>query len=50
MCRDLPGGRSIGLQQTGGSAMCGISRVTAERQLQGVADDRVNASQRFISG
>jgi hypothetical protein len=30
MCRNLPGGRSIGVQQTGGSAMTYISCIAAE--------------------
>jgi hypothetical protein len=50
MCRNLPGGRSIGVQQTGGRAMHCISRVAAERRLESFADDRVNESRRVIIG
>jgi hypothetical protein len=50
MCRNLPGGSSIGVQQTGGRAMHCISRVTAERRLQSVADDRMNELRRVIIG
>jgi hypothetical protein len=50
MCCNLPGGRSIGVQQTGGSAMRGISRVAAQRHLQSIADDRVNEPRRVVIG
>jgi len=50
MCRNLPGGSSIGVQQTGGGAMGCISLVTSERRLKGVTDDRVDEARRVISG
>lgn len=50
MGRDLPGGRSIGVQQTGGRAMACISCVATERRLQGVADHRMNEPRRVIIG
>ena len=50
MCCNLPSGRSIDVQQTGGRAMRCISRVAAERHLQSVADDGVNEPRRVILG
>jgi hypothetical protein len=50
MGRNLPGGSSIGVQQTAGRAMRRFSRVAAERRLESFADDRMNESRRVIIG
>ena len=45
---NLPGGGSIGVQQTGGGAMGCVSLVAAERRLKSVADDGVDEARRII--
>jgi hypothetical protein len=46
---NLLGGGSIGVQQTGGGAVGGVSLVTAWRRLNSVADNRVDEARRIVA-